>query len=147
MVQVSINEFTNKESGAKFYYFKPQSNRTVSTKEIAKRISKECTVSFADVLAVLQALGEDIPEYLRDGAQVKLDGLGKMRLRLKQVSTNDVKELTANNITNAVVTFRAEDELRNVFDGMEFETVSSRREQALAKSAIREGKTISVVSK
>lgn len=148
MVGVSISEFLNKENGNKFYYYTPQVDATISTKEIAKRISKECTVAYADVLAVLQALGEDIPEYLQNGAQVKLDGIGKFRLGLKQVSAADIKELTTSNITGVKVNFRPEDELAGLKrSDFEFENVSKRKEQTIAKTAAREGKTIQIVAK
>lgn len=147
MVNYSISEFTNKETGAKFYYAIPQVKETISTKVIAKRISRQCTVTFADVLAVLQALGENIHDELVAGNQVYLEGIGKIRLSLRQVSSNDIKEFTQNNITGATARLIAGDELKDLFTDTEFALVASRKEQALTKSALREGKTISVVSK
>ena len=48
----------------------------VSTKQVAERLSRESTVSLADVYAVLMSLGGVLGDYMSQGRSVKLDGIG-----------------------------------------------------------------------
>lgn len=50
--------------------------KPVSTAQVAKRISAECTVNPADVTAVLTALGGVLGDYMSEGRTVKLNGVG-----------------------------------------------------------------------
>lgn len=50
------------------------------TNDVAKRLSEMCTVTKADTVAVLTALGEVLGSMLETGSSVKLDGLGTFYL-------------------------------------------------------------------
>lgn len=50
------------------------------TNDVAKRLSDMCTVSKADTVAVLTALGEVLGSMLETGSSVKLDSLGTFYL-------------------------------------------------------------------
>ena len=50
----------------------------VSTKQVAERLSRESTVSLADVYAVLMSLGGVLGDYMSQGRSVKLDGRGRV---------------------------------------------------------------------
>ena len=52
------------------------SSGTIDTDDLAKRIHGRCTVTPADVAAVLISLSEVTAEYLREGKRVHIDGLG-----------------------------------------------------------------------
>lgn len=57
----------------------PQSvtvGKTVSTMELAQRISRQCTVNPADTYAVLVALGGALGEFMAEGRTVKLENMG-----------------------------------------------------------------------
>lgn len=53
----------------------------ISTRQLAKLIEKQCTVSKADIKAVLDAMGAVLGMQLVEGHSVKLDGLGTFYLR------------------------------------------------------------------
>lgn len=146
MINYSIGNHKNKSTGLTYYYAMLQHQGTVSTKEIAKRISKECTVSFADVLAVLQALGEDIPEYLRSGRMVKLDGIGTIWVSIRQNSTTSRDDFNSQCIKGIRATLKPQDELNPalLFEGCEFEFSPTRKEQQIAKQAAKSGAKLSV---
>ena len=57
----------------------PQSvtvGKPVTTTQVAKRISAQCTVTPADTNAVLTALGSVMGDFMSEGRTVKLNGVG-----------------------------------------------------------------------
>ena len=58
------------------------SSGTIDTDDLAKRIHGRCTVTPADVAAVLISLSEVTAEYLREGKRVHIDGLGYLQVTL-----------------------------------------------------------------
>ena len=80
------------------------------TKRLAKDIEKESTVSYADVVAVLNALPTVMRRYLAEGHTVKLDSIGTFFLSVQCTKTgvDDVKKISADQITNVKVQFRPE---------------------------------------
>lgn len=81
--------------------------KPVSTARVAKRISAECTVSPADVNAVLTALGSVLGDYMSDGHTVKLDGVGTFYYTAN-ASGNGVsaeEEVSATQITDVRIRF------------------------------------------
>ena len=61
----------------------------VSTKKLARRLCQMCTVTYADVMAVLGALPGVMADYMSQGKSVRLEGLGTVRYTLK---TNGVAD-------------------------------------------------------
>ena len=55
----------------------------VPVKKVAKRLSQMCTVTYADVMAVLGELPGVMADYMAQGKSVRLDGLGTFRYTLK----------------------------------------------------------------
>ena len=54
----------------------------VPVKKVAKRLSQMCTVTYADVMAVLGELPGVMADYMAQGKSVRLDGLGCFRYTL-----------------------------------------------------------------
>ena len=54
----------------------------VPVKKVAKRLSQMCTVTYADVMAVLGELPGVMADYMSQGKSVRLDGLGTFRYTL-----------------------------------------------------------------
>ena len=63
----------------------------VATKKVAQRLSAMCTVTYADVMAVLGELPGVMAELMSQGRSVRLDGLGTFRYTLatKGVTNED----------------------------------------------------------
>ena len=80
------------------------------TKRLAKDIEKECTVSHADVVAVLSALPSVMQRYLAEGHTVKLEGIGTFFLMVQCNKTGvaDRKDISPDQITNVKVQFLPE---------------------------------------
>lgn len=54
----------------------------IDTKEIAGKISKRCTLTEPDIIAVINALETEIGYGLADGKRVVLDGFGSFKVGL-----------------------------------------------------------------
>ena len=63
----------------------------VPVKQVARRLSQMCTVTYADVMAVLGELPGVMADYMGQGKSVRLDGLGTFRYTLatKGVETEE----------------------------------------------------------
>lgn len=81
--------------------------KSVTTENLAKRISQECTVAPADVLAVLKALSGVMGDYMAMGRSVKLDGIGSFYFAATAAGngTDTAGECSAANIAGVRVRF------------------------------------------
>ena len=93
------------------YYAQAQASGDVEVKEMAKRIEKACTVTRADVMAVLIALEDTIVEGLERGEIVR--GKGAV----------SEEEYSASLIRKAKVNFRPGVALTEVLSGLSFAKV------------------------
>ena len=64
----------------------------VPVKKVAKRLSQMCTVTYADVMAVLGELPGVMADYMAQGKSVRLDGLGTFRYTLDTQGVADEAE-------------------------------------------------------
>lgn len=86
--------FYKKQHNERFGVWYPTAvvmGQPVSTKKLAKRLSAMCTVTYADVMAVLGELPGVMADYMGQGKSVRLDGLGTFRytLNTKGVETEE----------------------------------------------------------
>ena len=86
--------FYKKVFNEKFGVWHPQAvvmGQPVPVKQVAKRLSQMCTVTYADVMAVLGELPGVMADYMGQGKSVRLDGLGTFRytLHTKGVTEED----------------------------------------------------------
>lgn len=88
------------------------SSGTIDTDDLAKRIHGRCTVTPADVAAVLISLSEVTAEYLREGKRVHIDGLGYLQVTLQCPAVQSTHEIRAESIRFKSVAFRPEVELK-----------------------------------
>ena len=78
--------FYKKIFNEKFGVYYPSAvtvGQPVPVKKVAKRLSQMCTVTYADVMAVLGELPGVMADYMGQGKSVRLDGLGTFRYTLK----------------------------------------------------------------
>ena len=77
--------FYKKTHNEKFGVWYPTAvtmGQPVPVKQVAKRLSQMCTVTYADVMAVLGELPGVMADYMAQGKSVRLDGLGTFRYTL-----------------------------------------------------------------
>lgn len=97
------------------------SSDTIDTDDLAKRIHGRCTVTPADVAAVLISLSEVTAEYLREGKRVHIDGLGYLQVTLQCPAVQSTHEIRAESIRFKSVAFRPEVELKDSLKTMTLE--------------------------
>lgn len=85
---------------------------TTDSEALAKRIHDRCTVTPADVKAVLSSLSDVIVEELQSGNRVYIEGLGYLQLTLECPLVQSVKEVRAESIRFKSVAFRPEADLK-----------------------------------
>lgn len=91
------------------WYARPQYQETVTERDLAAEIEKKTTVHTADILAVLQALSEQIAEELRDSKRVRLTGLGTFKVGISTRPADTPEKFSAReNIKSAHVIFQPE---------------------------------------
>ena len=109
-----------KPDEAKKAYAKAQVNRELS-------LAAQTTVSRADVYAVIISTVENMVDALRAGDQVDFGELGKFRLQISSKGADSAESFTSNHITGVNIQFVPGDDLKNIFQGMEFTPVPTRR--------------------
>lgn len=94
----------------KWYPFSLLVGRPVTTGQVAKRIASRCTVTQADVAAVLSALSEVMGDFMAEGKSVKLDGIGYFCFTATSEGrgVDTPGEVTASQIKGVRVRFRPE---------------------------------------
>jgi len=65
------------------WYARAVPTSTISTKELADIMQRNCTVKRADIVAVIAELVETMRDQLQHSHRVKLEGLGSFKLGLK----------------------------------------------------------------
>ena len=82
------------------------------------------SLSRPDIMAVLEALTELIPEHLLMGRIIELGNLGSMGVSLSSAPSATADEVTSSNIKSARSIFRPGKELRDALNNADFEKVS-----------------------
>ncbi len=100
---------------------------TTGTNYLAKEIESRCTVSSADVKAVLTALSDVAVNQFMQGNRIHIDGLGYFQITLTCPPVRTPNEIRAESIHFKSVTFRPEKELIKRLKDMHFERVSEKR--------------------
>lgn len=122
------------------YYACAQINEKTSLKQFSKLIAMQTTVSRADVTAVLVSAVENLVMELQRGNQVEFGELGKFRLQLSSVGTENAVDFKSDiNITDVNIQFVPGEELAKIFENLEFTQVASRAVQRAALKAEKEG--------
>ena len=120
----------NPEEPGKFYAL-AQARGVANIREISDRIQKTCTVTRADVLAVLIALEDVVAECLANGEIVRLGDLGSLQVSLSGRGAEKPEKFNENMIGKAKILFRSSNTLATMLGTLKFEKV----EQTYVKKA------------
>jgi len=99
-----VNNRKNSKTKGKVYG-RAVVNGVIDTKEIAGKISKRCTLTEPDIIAVINALETEISYGLADGKRVVLDGFGSFKVGLTTTPADSAKKFTSANIKGMHVIF------------------------------------------
>ena len=95
----------DRETEPKFYA-QVKLSGDVSLREMCERIQQSCTVTKADVHAVLVAMEDVIVDALKGGEIIRLGDLGTQRVSLSSKGALTEKEYTSSLITKSRIIFR-----------------------------------------
>lgn len=87
-------------------YGKAVVSGTVNTNKLADEISKMCTLTPPDIIAVINALNTKIGDHLANGERVVLDGFGAFKVGLTTKPADTAKKFTASNVVGSHVIFQ-----------------------------------------
>lgn len=96
------------------YIPQPVAGQPIGVDEIARQINEMCTVTPADVAAVLQALQDVIARNLKQGNSVRLGKVGSFSLKMSATAATTPEEVSAENIKEVGVRFYATPELKQM---------------------------------
>lgn len=97
---------------------------TVTTKEIAKRIAKRCTIKEGDLIGALTELARIIRSDISEGYSVHLDEIGSFRISIQSPSVRATNEIRAENIRFKGIVFTPEKSMLRELRSTKFEKVS-----------------------
>ena len=112
----------DKEAPAK-YYAQAQARGDVNIREMATRIQGSCTVTKADVYAVLVALEDVIAEALQNGEIVRLGDLCTLQVSLSGKGALTEEDYNTSLIKKKRINFRPGRVLANAMSSLNFTKV------------------------
>ncbi len=107
LIKGRLASIANKD-GKKLFHPQAVLRGVVTTKDIGGEIAEKSAMTRGDVLSVVDNMIKEIQKALKDGKSVKLDGIGSLRITVKSngQGVEDLKDLSANQITSTHVVFR-----------------------------------------
>ena len=108
------------------YYAQAQASGDVSIREMSERIQQTCTVTKADVYAVLVAMEDVIIDALKSGEIVRLGDLGTLQIGLSGKGTLTEEEYDSSLIKKARIIFRPGIALSSMLTALTFARVPKR---------------------
>lgn len=111
-------------SGKSRYIARPCNRNVIKTKELSQLISRRCTLNSADIVGVLYALEELIPELLLDNGSIHLKPLGVFSLSFKSKVEDNESAITKDSITDIKLQFRPDAVLKQKLKNAELKKAS-----------------------
>ena len=97
----------------KRYHARVVSSHRVSTDQLAEEIQKECTLTTADIKAVLITLSDKLAQHLGEGSKVHLEGIGYFQVNLKcKEEVRTTNAVRSENVEFKSVSYRADNHLK-----------------------------------
>ena len=106
------------------YYAQAQARGDVSLREMAERIQSTCTVTKADVYAVLVSLEDVVKEAIQNGEIVRLGDLCTLQVSLNGKGALTEEDYTSDLIKRAKINFRPGKVLANALASLSFSKVA-----------------------
>lgn len=109
----------DRDAAAKFYP-KPEWNQEITIRRLSEKIAKSCTLTPADVSAVLESFLSELPDYLMDGHPVRLGDFGILKLSFSATGQDQREKVSASDISNVRVLFRPSTRLKQELSKVSF---------------------------
>ncbi len=142
MIDYSVylwNNPLNQDEPAKAYG-RNQVREVWTLEQFAKHIADHNGVySRGTVKGVISDMCECLVEQLLNGNKIKLGELGDFFISLKTEGAATIKDFSVGNIKEVNIVFTPGEDFENIVDQAEFNLVTSRKVQAAAIKAVKEG--------
>lgn len=102
------------------YYASPAYGEEIDVRTLANEISKSCTLTPADIVAVIESFLEKLPFYLKNSNKVRLDRFGIFKLSFSSEGKEKADEVTAKDIKKLKVVFTPSVELKQQLADVSF---------------------------
>jgi predicted histone-like DNA-binding protein len=110
-----------KAGGPKKFYASPVSEGEMTLAGLTKAIEKMCTVSGADIRALLYAMVDVSIDSLSNGTIVRLGDLGSLRMSLNSEGRETAEEVTASAIIRNSVIFTPGTRIKEMLKGVKYQ--------------------------
>ena len=121
------------------YYAQAQARGDVNIREMAERIQSTCTVTKADVYAVLISLEDVVKEAIQNGEIVRLGDLCTLQVGLSGKGTLTEEEYEDSLIKRAKINFRPGPVLAGALETLKFSKVPIKYPKETEKEENNEG--------
>ena len=126
---VRRRDFKDPDGNEKLFYAQAQARGEMGIREIGQRLEQMCTVTYADIMAVLCALPSVIRQGLASGEIVRLGDLGYLQIGLKSKGAKTEKEFTNSLIKKAKFRFRPGKDMSDLVMSLNYERVPVRKKK------------------
>ena len=112
----------NREADSK-YYASAEYGEEIDVNALAKEIFKSCTLTPADVVAVIESFLDKMPQYLKSSNRIRLNKFGIFKLSFSSIGHKRAEDVNSNDIKNLRVLFTPSAELKKELSDVSY-TVS-----------------------
>lgn len=106
--------------GTKKFYATIESDGEINLSELTTAIEKICTVSGADIRAVLYSLVDVAIDRLNRGTMVRLGDLGSLRVSMSSQGAETADKFNVKMIKNARVIFNPGKRIKSMLEQLEY---------------------------
>ena len=121
------------------YYAQAQASGDVNIREMSERIQASCTVTKADVYAVLVSMEDVIIDALKSGEIVRLGDLGTFQIGVSGKGTLTEEEYDSSLIQKARINFRPGIALSGILTNLSYAKVPKKPVPAKKEEESNEG--------
>lgn len=94
------------------YYAMAAYGEEINVNDLAKEISKSCTLTPVDIVAVIESFLDKIPQYLKKSNRIRLNKFGIFKLSFSSVGQISKDDVSSKDIKNIRVLFMPSAELK-----------------------------------
>lgn len=94
------------------YYASAEYGEEIDVNALAKEISKSCTLTPADIVAVIESFLDKMPQYLKSSNRIRLNKFGIFKLSFSSVGHDKAEDVSSNDIKSLRVLFTPSAELK-----------------------------------
>ena len=99
-------------TGDSKYYASAEYGEEIDVNKLAKEISKSCTLTPADIVAVIESFLDKMPEYLKSSNRIRLNKFGIFKLSFSSAGHEKAEDVSSSDIKNLRVLFTPSAELK-----------------------------------